>query len=213
MGEINLNDEFGAAILDTIKKYKINKILEIGSWDGTGSTKCFIEALRSIEGASLTCLEVREERFNQLIKNTEPYAFVDCYNKSTISQKTFLNKNFDEIWNSKYNKIRNTSRNIAESWYNEDMNLLSKTSVGFLEENNDSYDGVLIDGGEFYGYSEYNLLKNRCKAFFLDDCVYGFKNRQVGEELEASPDWELIAGSKAVRNGFAIFIKKDLEER
>ena len=213
MGEINLLDEFGSSIVAIIKKYKINKVLEIGSWDGTGSTNCFIEALKTIPDSSLSCLEVREDRYRQLVENTEKYNFVKCYNESSISQKSFLHKDFNKIWTSKYNKIRELSRNKVESWYNADMEYLSKVNIGFLEKSNECYDGVLIDGGEFYGYSEYTLLKDRCKAFFLDDCVYGFKNRQVGEELDASKEWKLVAGSKDTRNGFAIFVKQDLEIR
>ena len=213
MGEINLSDEFGSSIVATVKKYKINKVLEIGSWDGTGSTTCFIEALKNIPGSSLSCLEVREDRYRQLVESTKEYNFIKCYNESSISQKSLLHKDFNKIWTSKYNKIRESCRNKVESWYNIEMGYLSKVNAGFLEKNNEYYDGVLIDGGEFFGYSEYTLLKDRCKAFFLDDCVYGFKNRQVGEELNASKDWKLVAGSKETRNGFAIFVKQDLEMR
>lgn len=213
MGEINLADDFGRAIVSTINKYNINNVLEIGSWDGTGSTACFIEALRDKNNSSLTCLEMRKERYNQLIENTKNFNFVKCYNESTISSKSLLHKNFDEIWASEYNKIRESNRNIVQSWYNDDMSMLSNIELGFLERTNNTYDGVLIDGGEFFGYSEYQLLKDRTKCFFLDDCVYGFKNRQVGEELNNSEEWKLVAGSKTVRNGFAVFIKNNLELR
>jgi len=213
MGEINLLDEFGSSIVAIVKKYKINKVLEIGSWDGTGSTTCLIEALKTVPDSSLSCLEVREERYKQLVECTKNYDFVKCYNESSISQKSLVHKDFNKIWTSKYNKIRESCRNKVESWYNIEMGYLSKVNAGFLEKNNEYYDGVLIDGGEFFGYSEYTLLKDRCKAFFLDDCVYGFKNRQVGEELNASKEWKLVAGSKETRNGFAIFVKQELETR
>jgi len=85
MGEINLSDKFGSSIVSVIRKYKINKVLEIGSWDGTGSTTCLIEALKQIPDSSLSCLEVREERYRQLVESTKKYDFIKCYNESSIS--------------------------------------------------------------------------------------------------------------------------------
>jgi hypothetical protein len=74
-------------------------------------------------------------------------------------------------------------------------------------ENEETYDCVLIDGSEFLGYSEYNLLKNRTKCFILDD-INAFKCINVHNELLNNSDWLLIdKGSE--RNGWSCFIKKE----
>lgn len=207
MGEINTTDTFGKIIIDTIKQYNLTNNLEIGSWDGTGSTQCFIEGMKDLSNPQLTCLEVRADRFQQLVNNTQKWPWVKCVNNSTISFKSFIYKNFDEIWNSPYNKIQNT-RDIVESWYRQDIDAISNVTDGFLETDHTFYDGVLIDGGEFFGYSEFLLIKDRCNVLFLDDYYGAFKTRQVAEELSADSDWEAIAGEKFLRNGFAVFKRK-----
>jgi hypothetical protein len=67
---------------------------------------------------------------------------------------------------------------------------------------------VLIDGGEFFGYNEFVLLKDRTNVFFLDDYYYGYKTNQTARELLQDEDWEVIAGNKNLRNGYAIFKRK-----
>ena len=43
--EINMNEKFGIELYNTILQYNLNNILEIGSWDGEGSTTCIVNAM------------------------------------------------------------------------------------------------------------------------------------------------------------------------
>ena len=209
MGEITRHDHFGKAIIDTVRKYKLNRILEIGSWDGTGSTQCFIEGMQGLDNPELTCLEVKTERYDSLVQNMSQYSWVKCFNESTISLKSLVHKSFDDVWNSPYNHIQ-SEENIVEGWYNEDVESIKDVEYGFLEADTKFYDGILIDGSEFFGYSEYLLVKDRCNVLFIDDYYSAFKTRQVAEELNQDPAWEAIAGDKYTRNGFAVFKRKNL---
>jgi hypothetical protein len=207
MGEISKHDLFGRAIIDTVRQYNLQRNLEIGSWDGTGSTSCFIEGMKDLTSPELVCIEVQKPRYEELVKNTAAYPWVKCVNESTISHKSFIYKTFDEVWNSPYNHI-NCDRATVETWYNEDVQNIKHLESGYLEKDTSFYDGILIDGGEFFGYSEYQLIKDRCNVLFLDDYFKAFKTRQVAEELNASDDWEAIAGDKNTRQGFAIFKRR-----
>lgn len=205
MAEITLNDEFGQNIAKFCDELKLKKCLEIGSWDGTGSTKCFIEGMQYNDPLSLTCLEINSDRFFELEKNTQNYDFVYAINRSSISYNDMIHKDFDELWISPYNKIE-TDKETARGWFEADILTMQKhqhhLSRGF------TYDGVLIDGSEFTGYSEYMLLKDSVNVFFLDDYYNAFKTRQAAWELNNDPDWEVIAGNKHLRNGYAIFKRK-----
>lgn len=203
MGEINKTDQFGESIINTTKKFQLHNILEIGSWDGTGSTQCFIEGLQLFNTKKLTCLEVNSERFEQLKKNVQHLDWVECINTSSISLKSLQYTTFDELWESPYNYIQ-SPKNVVEQWYNSDILSISTTS-GFLETDTTFYDGVLIDGSEFTGYSEFLLVKDRCNVLFLDDYYNAFKTRQVVVELSKNPEWECIANNKYTRGGFAVF--------
>jgi hypothetical protein len=208
MGEINTNDEFGQIIIDIVKKYNLQTILEIGSWDGTGSTKCFIKGLKTLKTPKLYCIELRKDRFETLKENTKEYPWIECLNVSTISKKTFLHKNFEEIWNSPFNKIKNSNKETVKSWFNGDMQYIETYSVGYLDNDTKFYDGVLIDGGEFSGYSEYKLIKDRTNVLFLDDYYNAFKTNQAARELINDSEWEVIAGNRYFRNGYAVFKRK-----
>ena len=210
MGEINIHDEFGSNIYKTVIDCNLHRILEIGSWDGTGSTSCFISALSCLKSPSLTCIEIQPDRYKDLVSNTKHISWVKCINNSTISYMSFIVGDFEAVWNSKYNHIprHNTKKETVNTWYDEDISNIKQCNIGALEIDNTFYDGVLIDGSEFTGYSEFALLKNRCNVFFLDDYYNAFKTRQVVEELNSDPNWEVIAGNKHLRNGYAIFKRK-----
>jgi len=206
MGEITKNSSFGKSIIDVVKKEKLRRVLEIGSWDGTGSTQCLIEGMSTLDDPKLYCLEVKTDRYNQLLNNTSNYDWVICKNISSISKKTLLVYSFEEIWQSEYNKITNT-KDIVKRWFESGMAELLKCKEGYLDNDTNFYDAVLIDGGEFFGYSEYVLLKNRTNFFFLDDCHTAYKTRQVFVELMEDDEWEIVFNSSE-RNGYAAFKRK-----
>jgi hypothetical protein len=207
MGEISSTDKFGRAIIDTVREYNLQKVLEIGSWDGTGSTQCFIEGMKGLKKPELTCLEIKEDRYNQLIENTRQYPWVKCVNQTTISLKALIDNDFETLWSGPYNHIQ-SERSLVENWYNEDINSITNCTSGFLETDDTFYDGILIDGSEFFGYSEFLLVKDRCRVLFLDDYYSAFKTRRAAEELSNDINWKCIAGDKHTRNGFAVFLRQ-----
>jgi len=215
MGEITLQDEFGQQIYKTVREngYKVN--LEIGSWDGTGSTNCFYEAMKDMDRKFLFCIEFNSERCEEFFK--QPHLIQDwiaLYCGSSISKEEFLPKSFDEIWESPYNKHKDIgvySKELVQTWYEDDLKNLNarpllKGVISTIINNDQSYfDAVLIDGGEFAGYSEYQLLKDKVKCFMLDDVHKAYKCNQIYEELKSNPDWILVSENPEVRNGYAIF--------
>ena len=210
--EIHLNEEFGYYIYQTIIQYDLRNNLEIGSWDGEGSTKCFVEAMKQLTGnKSLYCIEIvkdKIERLKQLYANTE---FVFPIFNSSISYKNLLDNDFSLVWNSQYNKIPKHVYNedMVKSWFDRDVETLKGIEHGFLETTDiQNWDSVLIDGGEFTGYSEFVLLKDKTKVFFLDDVHSAFKCNKAYETLKADTNWSLMKENSQIRNGYAIFIKK-----
>lgn len=67
------------------------------------------------------------------------------------------------------------------------------------------FDFILLDGGEFTTWFEYNLIKDKCKLLALDD-TNTFKCKKIVEELKSSNQWEVIHESDE-RNGIMIFNK------
>lgn len=209
--EIHLNEEFGRSIYQTVLKYELRQNLEIGSWDGQGSTKCFVDAMMQLGGdLFIGCVEILPERINDLKRLYKDLDFVHPINNSSIDYNEMSHRDFNEIWNSEYNRIPKDlyDFNLVKSWHDRDIELLKTVEKGAISKLNRKWDSVLIDGGEFTGYSEYLLLKENTKVFFLDDVHSAFKCYQVYCELKSSDDWETIFDLPYSRNGAAAFIKK-----
>lgn len=209
MPEITKNDEFGKAIIDCIVKYNLANNLEIGSWDGTGSTQCFIEGMLKLnQPICLNCIEIKESRYKDLCLNTQPYNWIHCHNTTSINVAKL--PTFEEVWNSNFNGIKyhpSSTKDIVKEWYDDDRNLMTGFNESFLEGNKDFFDGVLIDGGEFTGFQEFKLLRDRTRVFFLDDTYNAYKTKQASYELSIDPEWRLESFSNTIRNGYAIYVK------
>jgi hypothetical protein len=84
------------------------------------------------------------------------------------------------------------TNNTFKHWNEVDIANMKKCKV-FLRRPNipDIFDVVLLDGGEYTTYFEFQILKNRCKVLMLDDAFVD-KCKLIVEELESDPSWKII---------------------
>jgi len=199
-----------------IEQKNIATILEIGSGHGNNSTQFLVKGLSrvNIPEKKLYCIEAKHEQYNNLINNTAQYDFVICFNKSSITGKNFVVKDFEnDIWLSPYNGIAKTNsfpRDLVKRWFDEEEVIIREATEGVLDTIMlDAYfDMVVIDGSEFTGYSEYLLIKDRCKYLVLDDVHKCYKNLQVYEEIKENSKWDIIFDDPSDRNGTVIAVRK-----
>lgn len=214
--EVRTKDFFGKTIQAIIRKYKPKRILEIGAWDGKGSTSCILKKL-DYEPISLICVELLGTRANQIKKKITPlYPFVTVYEGSTIKYSDWSFKNFEkDLWNPLPQQVKNRlNLNLIKScWKLEETNLKKQKQSYFDKHPNEFYDFVIIDGGETTGYDEFRLLKNRFDFIALDDVFFSFKSWLAYQEMLKDDQFILIASSAFVRRGFAVFSKKDKFKR
>ncbi|MCF7728843.1 MAG: hypothetical protein K9M81_00585 [Chthoniobacterales bacterium] len=211
MAEILLNDSFGKAIYSTIRDYKFTSCLEIGSFNGDGSTQVLIAALSRASNPKLVCLESNPERFKKLIRNTKDYPWVKNICDSTISLASLTISDFDhDIWQSCFNKLQFSYEQVS-SWWKQDIEFLKNIESGYLESNDESFDVCLIDGGEFCAYDEFRIVKDRVQCLMLDDVFRAFKNNRVHRELLEDKEWKLIYEDPTIRNGASIFVRNHLK--
>ena len=170
-GQINLENEAGKYIFDICQREDVKTILEIGTWNGHGSTFCVYSAIAATE-KKLLSLEV-----NQDIQSLDPSFFSDY------------------------------DRSLKYSWYCEDL-LNTENTPNLLEFIPKQIDFLILDGGEFSSWIEYQLLKDRSKIIFLDDTRPPvIKNYKAREDLLSSKNHKLIIDKLESRNGFCIFEK------
>ena len=194
LGQI-CNDEFS----DDIRRYAAdpnNKtFLEIGTWNGLGSTKAFSDGFKqrpfdyifySLECNKDKCADAaklyagndRMNILNEVIWNQEPADFDDVFPQCK-SNPTF------------------------QHWHELDMLNMQNCEL-FLNrpEIPQVFDVLLLDGGEFTTYYEFQFLKNRCKLLLLDD-VNADKCAKIVQEIEPDPSWRIVKRVN-LRKGYLI---------
>jgi len=214
MAEITGVDPFGVAIRRCVQSYPIRKVLEIGAFDGDGSTQVLARALAGKsdkdQQPTLVSLEEKPDRFQNLVTNTAQYSFVRPVQASSLGWESFTARDFEkDVWTSPFNGLRYPKTQVA-SWHAEDTAKIQKIAKGFLEKSTEAWDAVLIDGGEFFGWDEFRLLRHKARCFFLDDAFHAFKTFRVRVELSQDPDWRLVWADSHLRNGAAIYVHRTL---
>ena len=206
--EITRVDTFGLAIAETVRACGFSSVLEIGSYDGLGSTQVFIEALRHRLSPRLVCLEANPTRWQRLCENTMAFPWVKPLCQSSISLASLTPQDFDrDVWGSPYNGLA-YPRDTVREWWEQTQRYLACVREGYLEANADTFDAVLIDGDEFTGYDEFRLIKNRVQCIMLDDAFRAYKCHRVNRELASDPRWFPVWCDSTVRNGAAIWVRR-----
>ena len=88
-------------------------------------------------------------------------------------------------------------------WHQIDLINMNKCKL-FLDRTDipSMFDVILLDGGEFTTYHEFQILKDKCKVLMLDDTECD-KCKYIVQELLSDPSWKIVKQEK-VRNGYVI---------
>jgi hypothetical protein len=199
IGQITNKTILGKFLFDSALDTSIVNFLEIGTWNGLGSTKCFVDGFKK-----------RMTHFN--------FYSLECNNeKSEYAKKIY--ENIDNVFilnevlfNEKPSDIYNVFPCLLENetylyWNNIDFDNM-KDSKMFFERTNlpDIFDLVLLDGGEFTTWYEYNIIKDKCKILALDD-INTFKCKKIVEDIKSSNNWDILIEHNE-RNGIFVCKKK-----
>lgn len=201
-GQINRGSELGEAIFEISRNEKYKNFLEIGTWNGQGSTKCFIDGLKLRSD--------NDWSFKSIESNLNFFKMAVDFHKSDLE----FYKGFDII-----HGIISGEDDISETKFDlqslKDQSLFKSQYEVFLKNDlddyehclnlhlNEKFDVILLDGGEFTTYSEFLKLKDFCGMFILDDSNM-LKNLKVVNCLLSDSEWDIISQSND-RNGFCIF--------
>ena len=191
-GQINLKHKAGQFIYEFCQKNEINDIVEIGTWNGLGSTYCIHEAIKNTNKRCIS-LETDPVMHATALKNNHDKKEITILNgkiTDDVIDLHSLNQNFftDYPLETKLN------------WLKSDMiNLKSCPNV--LHKIPEKIDFLILDGGEFSSYYEYLILKNRCKFIFCDDTLSPcIKNYEV--RLDLIKNHKILLDDQNERHGF-----------
>lgn len=162
-GQIELGTARGNAIYKSCLDPEVKTIVEIGTWNGRGSTACVLEAiLPRGEDCEFYTLEVNAERYQQA-KETDPIRpNIHFILGRIVEVEEFIMDGFppDQPRLSEWLPI-----SIMEH----------RSTKNVLDRLPEIIDFLILDGGEFTTKAELSILKDRTKAVFLDD-TYKMKN-------------------------------------
>jgi hypothetical protein len=142
-GQINLNTEIGKWISRYAEDTNYNTYLELGTWNGYGSTKCFADGFskRKDDNYLFYSLECNIDKFN-IAKEI----YTDFKNIHILNEVFFNNmpKNIYEI----FPEILNNSE--FKLWNDIDFENMKDKPI-FLNRPDlpQIFDVILLDGGEF----------------------------------------------------------------
>lgn len=169
-GQIKLESKVGIMLYDFIKNHEVNDVLEIGTWNGRGSTKVLYESLKKNKNNyTLTSIETDKTAYRSAKKflNREK---VNLLHGRIIEISDLPNpKNIDFI------KFGMSPENIE--WFYQDIRRYRKTK-NIFKDIDKKYDFILFDGGEFSTFAEFLKLYNQTKYFGLDD-IFDYKQYEV----------------------------------
>tara|TARA_R110000824_G_scaffold71782_2_gene183643 strand:+ start:3561 stop:4220 length:660 start_codon:yes stop_codon:yes gene_type:complete len=207
-GQINRGTFFGDQVYNLSLNKNFKNYVEVGTWNGEGSTKCFVDALlqRNDESA-LYSLEANIEFYEQARRYWDPLMATSrslapklhlLYGRIIEAEELVT---AEEVQGhprfSQHPWLEWRTRNIKE--YGECENVLGQ----FPPE----IDVLLLDGGQFSTRSEFNKLKDRTKIVLLDDTL-SFKTDKVREDILKDPDsWTVIFDNIADRHGWFMACK------
>lgn len=209
------NDELYGLIQSLAADEKLHHVLEIGSSSGGGSTEAFVSGLsRNPYKPKLYCMEVSQERFKVLKKTYEKYDFVQCYNCSSVPLSVFpSHEQVSAFLREEATPQRLIREEVVQGWLDQDIQYLNdhpaeQNGIRMIMEENqiEHFDMVLIDGSEFTGEPELDLVYG-AKIILLDDSDT-HKNFRSRQRLERDPNYELIRENPYLRNGYAAFRRK-----
>lgn len=194
-GQINKSTEEGKLLYNFIKSNNFKTILEIGTWNGLGSTKTIIESIKKtnlkVNFYSIETDKIAYRNAKKNLKNDIKYVNL-MYGKIVEVKELPLIQDID------FNSFGFDPKNIE--WYIQDLRRYGKVK-NIITKLPDQFDFILFDGGEFSTFAEFNKLYEKTKFFGLDD-TKTYKQYEVLKKIAKNQDkFKLI---KEVEN-FALY--------
>lgn len=192
-GQIIPEGQVGKLLIKTIQE-PLKNIVEIGTWNGLGSTKCFLLGLQdstqfyTVE-SNREKVEVAKQNLSSLIKPNVTFLWGSILTVEDIKQPESV---FPELSNSEFRR-----------WHSVDMENISR-SPNVLSQLPMEIDFLLLDGGEFTTWYEFQILFSRCKKWIALDDVLVSKCKKIREYLKNHALWTETAYIPE-RNGFSLF--------
>lgn len=209
IGQINLDSKLGKIIYDFVSMPSIKNIVEIGTWNGYGSTQCIKQSILDFKKQDylVYSLEINKEMHEIAKKNIEGIPNFNLLLGSIIDELDFNWFDWNQYFNSNEGYYEDGMNFFSKKpWLLDDIENVKKVENVFYKIPK-NIDLLILDGGEFSTYPEYIKLKDRTIFIILDD-TKEMKCKKIREEILSDDNYEIIYDEFHDRNGFLVAKKK-----
>jgi hypothetical protein len=201
-----IDSGIGRFLYQLARQDDVTSVLEIGTWNGRGSTYCLARGLGETTGTLIT-VESNLEMYRRAVAFYRDRGLpVKLIHGSSIAPEEFPPLSaFAAIEGPIPYKER------WSQWYAQDLAAARSAGhravLGELLSRHECFDAVYLDGGEFTSYAEFQRVRPAATYIVLDDCnpALSVKNVQSRKALLRDPHWLLLVDEPADRNGWCAF--------
>jgi hypothetical protein len=203
-GQITIHTQCGIEIVKLLQEEagkSIHTIVEIGTWNGCGSTLCIVKGIYGRSIQSFHSLECNREKHLSAVDNLDGY--LNATMKllwGTIVDPQHITS---EEYKKHFPKLQSSER--YRGWFDIDIKNCEECP-NVLSELPERIDLLLLDGGEYTSLNEFEILLPRCSRYIILDDTKEDKCRECRERLTADSSWVEVVYLDE-RNGFSIFKK------
>ena len=195
-GQITKNHDIGKWIAFVSSLPNINSIVEIGTWNGRGSSKAIVRGVKSRSKSNRSKVRVFGYEINPDMAKAA---------KKALRNSTFFEVVFGSIVNVEDLDRSNLSA-AEKSWLDQDI-FWMKNAPNVLSTVPLSIDLLILDGGEFSTLSEFNALNSRVTHWMILDDTKTRKCAEIVRLVRESKNFEVVYESDE-RHGTAILKRK-----
>lgn len=200
-GQITRNSKLGQIIYETVSSINnYSTIIDIGMWNGLGTTKCVLDAIidKKKNNINFLSIEINHTKFLEAQKNLSKYInYVNMlYGRITELEELISLDDYDDSFFTLY------SRDLQQQWFKQTI-IEHNTTPYIYSKIPDKIDILILDGGEYSTYGEFKKLFNKSKIIILDDTTT-IKNYKSANDLRKNQEYEIIHDITNDRKGFMV---------
>jgi len=198
MGQVNLNTSFGRAIRYVCSRPDVNICVDIGAWDGLGTTKCIVAGLEAKQCGHVYSFEIDDKMYLMAENVWKNNSFVTL-KKARLAENMMT---IEEV--ESHPNYSNISGSDWRTWYTGEKAIFEKSTIGTLPND---IDFVVIDGGEFSGIGDWEAVKTKNPKYVALDDTFTVKTGTVVSDMLSSGEWMILYDGNE-RNGWTILQQK-----
>jgi hypothetical protein len=209
-GQVNLGSGLGTALFELARLPEVQTALEVGTWNGEGSTLCIASGLAETSGR-LYSIELDAGMYRQAVDYYAHDDFpVELIHGCPLSAEAF--RPFGTyLAGGQVTQHEKDDPGLYERWYTNELELAriapEKMVLKRIVDQAGNLDLVFLDGGEFTSDAEFEYLEPHISGFIvLDDTnpLGSIKNSASRIRILESPCWDVVSDELYDRAGWMV---------